>query len=245
MKYAVFFFMFMLAGCGFTKMAHPEVEVLDKASGKFMDETVTMSANCRSCHDNQSNKAEYYASAVRPNRKTSIDKIDMLKSHTPPGAELRGYDNYADTDFGYYYYYPWWFDNLQTGGLVAGNQNNGNPNTDVVNASTVSKTTERPRTRESYRRSSGRLRLSNPTSTSVFVAPSPTSSGSAGPAGVILSAPSTEPPAQNSNSGDRRSSSSETTNPASSDKAASPSPASDNSSGNSTSGTRRSSGRTR
>ncbi|MFQ3598930.1 MAG: hypothetical protein SNJ55_11435 [Chloroherpetonaceae bacterium] len=163
MKRTLFFgFLFLWAGCGFTKMTHPEVEVLDPDSKKFLMEQVSVLSKCGSCHDNLTDKYTVYSKAVK--NKTSLDKLNLVRSDAFNGAEMRGYDNYAESDFGFYYFYPWWYDNY----IVSSRLYN---NTPIVDNEEVS---DARRRRQSYRRGSGRLRLSSPTTpTATVAAPAP------------------------------------------------------------------------
>ncbi len=164
MKYALILGLTLLwASCGFTKMTHPEVEVLDPDSKKFLMEQVSVLSKCGSCHENLTDKYTVYSKAVK--NKTSLDKLNLVRSDAFNGAELRGYDNYAESELGFYYFYPWWYDNY----IVSSRLYNSAPI-----ASNEELTDERRR-RQSYRRGSGRLRLSSPTTPATTVA-APTSS---------------------------------------------------------------------
>jgi hypothetical protein len=169
MKYALIFgLVFLWAGCGFTKMTHPDVEVLDPDSKKFLMEEVSVLSKCGSCHEHLTDKYTVYSKAVK--NKTSLDKLDLVRSDAFNGAEMHGYDNYAESEFGFYYFYPWWYDNyivssrLYDSVPIAGNE----------------EVTDERRRRQSYRRGSGRLRLSSPTTpTATAVAPMPSVAPSA------------------------------------------------------------------
>ncbi len=163
MKHTLFFgLLFLCAGCGFTKMTHPEVEVFDPDSKKFLMEEVSVLSKCGSCHEHLTDKYTVYTKAVK--NKTSLDKLNLLRSDSFNGAEMRGYDNYAESEFGFYYYYPWWYDNY----IVSSRLYNSTP---IASNEEVS---DERRRRQSYRRGSGRLRLSSPTTpTSTVSAPMP------------------------------------------------------------------------
>ncbi len=169
MKYALILGLTCLyAGCGFTKMTHPEVEVLDPDSKKFLMEQVSVLSKCGSCHENLTDKYTVYSKAVK--NKTSLDKLDLIRSDAFNGAELRGYDNYAESEFGFYYFYPWWYDNY----IVSSRLYNSAP------VASNEEITDERRRRQSYRRGSGRLRLSSPTTpTATVVAPAPSVAPSA------------------------------------------------------------------
>ena len=169
MKHAFFFgFLFLWAGCGFTKMTHPEVEVLDPDSKKFLMEQVSVLSKCGSCHENLTDKYTVYSKAVK--NKTSLDKLNLVRSDAFNGAELRGYDNYAESEFGFYYFYPWWYDTY----IVSSRLYNSTP------IASNEELTDARRRRQSYRRGSGRLRLSSPTTpTATVVAPAPSVAPSA------------------------------------------------------------------
>ncbi len=168
----IFGLVFLLAGCGFTKMTHPEVEVLDPDSRKFVIQYVSVVSQCGSCHERLSDKYAVYSKVVK--NKTSLDKLGFVRSDAFRGAELSGYDNYAESDWGFYYFYPWWYDNYVLSLGFFG----GIPIDDSEAA-----ITGEGRRRHSYRRSSGRLRLSSP------VAPTATVTVPATP--VAPSAPAT------------------------------------------------------
>ncbi len=172
MKYALILGLTLLwASCGFTKMTHPEVEVLDPDSKKFLMEQVTVLSKCGSCHENLTDKYTVYSKAVK--NKTSLDKLNLVRSDAFNGAELRGYDNYAESDLGFYYFYPWWYDNY----IVQSGLYNSTPIT------SNEEITDERRRRQSYRRGSGRLRLSSPSApTTTIAAPTPS---------VMPSAPAT------------------------------------------------------
>lgn len=147
----IFGTLLFIAGCGFTKMTHPDVEVLDPDSKKFLMEEVSVLSRCGSCHENLTDKYVVYNKSVK--NKTSLDKLNLMRSNAFNGAEMRGFENYAESDFGFYYFYPWWYDDY----VVSSRLYNGAPiaaNEEITN--------ERRR-RQSYRRGSGRLRLSSPT----------------------------------------------------------------------------------
>ncbi|MGQ9805932.1 MAG: hypothetical protein ACUVRP_07635 [Chlorobiales bacterium] len=167
----IFGLVVLCAGCGFTKMTHPEVEVLDPDSKKFLIEQVSVLSKCGSCHEHLTDKYTVYSKAVK--NKTSLDKLSLIRSNSFSGAEMRGYDNYAESEFGFYYFYPWWYDNY----IVSSRLYNSTP---IAGNEEV---TDKHRRRQSYRRGSGRLRLSSPTTPTATVAP-PTSS-------VAPSAPAT------------------------------------------------------
>jgi hypothetical protein len=161
----------LCAGCGFTKMTHPEVEVLDPDSKKFLMEQVSVLSKCGSCHEQFTDKYTVYSKAVK--NKTSLDKLDLVRSDAFNGAEMRGYDNYAESEFGFYYFYPWWYDNY----IVSSGLYNSAP------IASNEEVTDERRRRQSYRRGSGRLRLSSPTT--------PTSTASAPMPSVAPSTPAT------------------------------------------------------
>ncbi len=143
-------------------MTHPEVEVLDPDSKKFLMEQVSVLSKCGSCHENLTDKYTVYNKVVK--NKTSLDKLNLVRSDAFNGAEMRGYDNYAESDLGFYYFYPWWYDNY----VVSSRLYNSTPIADNEEISN-----ERRR-RQSYRRGSGRLRLSSPTTpTSTIASPAP------------------------------------------------------------------------
>lgn len=172
MKRTLFFgLLFLWAGCGFTKMTHPEVEVLDPDSKKFLVEQVSVLSKCGSCHEHLTDKYTVYSKAVK--NKTSLDKLSLVRSNSFSGAEMRGYDNYAESEFGFYYFYPWWYDDY----IVSSRLYNSTP---IAGNEEV---TDERRRRQSYRRGSGRLRLSSPATPTATVA-APTSS-------VAPSAPAT------------------------------------------------------
>lgn len=141
-------------------MTHPEVEVLDPDSKKFLVEQVSVLSKCGSCHEHLTDKYTVYSKAVK--NKTSLDKLNLVHSNSFNGAEMRGYDNYAESEFGFYYFYPWWYDNY----IVSSRLYNSTPITGNEEVS------DERRRRQSYRRGSGRLRLSWPTT------PTPTASTS-------------------------------------------------------------------
>ncbi len=143
-------------------MTHPEVEVFDPDSRKFLMEQVSLLSKCGSCHEHLTDKYTVYSKAVK--NKTSLDKLNLLRSDSFNGAEMRGYDNYAESELGFYYFYPWWYDSY----IVSSQLYNCAPIT--VDEAVSS---ERRR-RQSYRRGSGRLRLSSPTTpTSTVSVPMP------------------------------------------------------------------------
>jgi len=159
MKYALILgFTLLWASCGFTKMTHPEVEVLDPNSKKFLMEQVSVLSKCGSCHENLTDKYTVYSKAVK--NKTSLDKLNLVRSDAFNGAELRGYDNYAESELGFYYFYPWWYDNY----IVRSRLYNSTP------IASNEEITDERRRRQSYRRGSGRLRLSAPTTPTTTVA---------------------------------------------------------------------------
>jgi hypothetical protein len=190
MKYALILGLaFLLVGCGFTKMTHPEVEVLDPDSKKFLMEEITVLSKCGSCHEHLTDKYTVYNKAVK--NKTSLDKLNLVRSDAFNGAELRGYENYAESEFGFYYFYPWWYDNY----IVNSRLFNSTP------IASNQEITDARRRRQSYRRGSGRVRLSSPTTPAATVV-APTST-------VAPSAPttSTANPNRTTNSNDDDSSS--------------------------------------
>ncbi|MCS6989716.1 MAG: hypothetical protein NZM06_09405 [Chloroherpetonaceae bacterium] len=175
----------LVAGCGFTKMTHPEVEVLDPDTKKFIMEEVSLVSKCGSCHDNLTDKYLVYNKAVK--NKTSLDKLNLLRSDSFAGAELRGYENYAESEFGFYYFYPWWYDGyvVRSGFYAATPIAEDEPMSDAR------------RRRHSYRRGSGRLRLSSPAMPSATI-----SAPASAPNAPAASATSNPNATTNSNSGD-------------------------------------------
>ncbi len=181
MKHALFFGLFFLwTGCGFTKITHPEVEVLDPVSKKFIVEEVSVLSKCGSCHEHLTDKYAVYSKTVK--NKTSLDKLNLLRSDLFSGAELQGYENYVESDFGFYYFYPWWYDDY----IV----NSGFYNS--VPATSDEELTDVRRRRQSYRRGTGRLRLSSSVTPTV-TAPAPSVTPITPPTSVVNSPSNTTP----------------------------------------------------
>lgn len=203
MKRAFSFALLLVAGCGFTKMTHPEVEVLDPESKKFVMEEVTLVSKCGSCHDHLADKYLVYNKAVK--NRTSLDKLNLMRSDAFSGAELRGFDNYAESPFGFYYFYPWWYDNY----IVSAGFYDAPPLAEQEPLS------DARRRRQSYRRGSGRLRLSSPTTapSATVAAPAPAPNL---PAGSVVANPNATTNSNSSDDGNarRRTENSPTADPA-------------------------------
>jgi hypothetical protein len=110
------------SGCmTYTVFSHPDVEVYDERIGKYLHAEVELVSDCKSCHDNHASKYALYANGVNARRmdKTSLDKINLLKAREDE-PDLRGLNNYLNSEFGYYYYAPWWFDGVAVGSGVIG-----------------------------------------------------------------------------------------------------------------------------
>jgi hypothetical protein len=112
---------FAIAGCsqiytaisGYTVINHPEVEVRDDSTGKFMIEAVSVGSDCQSCHAEKTTAGyDYYAKNFNGE---SLEKAHDASSETPAQGQMavfqRGQGNYVSDSYGYYYQYPWWFDN--------------------------------------------------------------------------------------------------------------------------------------
>lgn len=162
---AIFAVSVAVSGCGsFTVLDHPEVEVRDEPTGKFVFEEVSPVSDCKSCHEKMANKYEGYARAAEK-RTTSYDRVA-----TATATEFKGLSNYAGSDYDYYYYYPWWFDgySLATGANSAAA--GGGP--DLSSAGSANGSV---RARQSFRRGMGAFR--NPAATGVY-SPAPVSTPS-------------------------------------------------------------------
>lgn len=152
-----------LSGCGsFTVLDHPEVEVRDEPTGKFVFEEVLPVSDCKSCHEKMANKYEGYARAAEK-RTTSYDRVA-----TANATEFKGLSNYAGSDYDYYYYYPWWFDgySLTTGANSSAPAAGGSGNVSAAPANGS------VRARQSFRRGMGAFR--NPAAAGLYT-PAPVS----------------------------------------------------------------------